>query len=944
MPKSALTGPRAEKTGRTYFKQYSLCFGVTALLVFFWFYIAGRSLVWEVDGYPQHYRAMIYYGQYLRAGLRSLFTGKGLNFPAWSFALGEGNDVLSSLHYYALGDPFCVLAVLIPPRGVAFFYSLMVVARLYCAGLAFGYLCFQTGQKNLTGILAGSLLYVFCYWGLRNAVRHPFFLNPLVWQPLIIAGAERVFRGKRATVLILAVFAAAVSSFYFLYMHAVLTAVYVLLRLLDQRRQWRSFLARVPILLASAALGAAMAAMVLAPILYTFFHDVRTGAAHASHLLYPLGYYTSLPHLLLSPESIYWLCIGLGAPVLVSLILLFYRDREHGFLRLLLLVGLLFILFPIFGQALNGFAYIANRWSWALAIVLAYGFTACWDRMMDLDKRSCRAAAIWVGLYMVLCMLCYIQYRMKTVGLALGALLFLYVIWPKKRRSRLYRRLGKPTVALLLVIFSVFVTSFARYAPFITKTSLEGKLYSELSDSLDYDETAELLRAAEADGFEGLYRVSGRELTENAGLLAGLSSTQYYWSLSNPGVSQFRIDVGVNEALTSKYKGYDDRAALLALTGVRYYARPLEDDQAVPCGYVSTGIRGKTHEIYRSEYALTAGAVYDSWIDRETFESLCFTDKQAILLRTLVVAAPIDGLPRYEGGTDVTEAAWELAWAEPDVTAGDGVFTVTAPEAGVCLRLRDALPGETLCELTGLTFTPTSGYELYFGSEEADPQGLYGEAEWEALSEKTQRRLQREDTYAMDPTKAEIRFSASTGAENNLEYYTPDEYFYAGRHDFAVNLRDAETPVTEVVLRFSEPGVYRFDSLRFYVQPLSDYADRIADRREAELENLELGTDSLRGEITLDRRMALCLPVPVSAGWTAEVDGQPARLLQANVKYMALVLEPGTHQISLRYTRPRGALGWAASLAAWLLFALWLLAGRHLRKRRTCAIIPSETD
>jgi hypothetical protein len=63
------------------------------------------------------------------------------------------------------------------------------------------------------------------------------------------------------------------------------------------------------------------------------------------------------------------------------------------------------------------------------------------------------------------------------------------------------------------------------------------------------------------------------------------------------------------------------------------------------------------------------------------------------------------------------------------------------------------------------------------------------------------------------------------------------------------------------------------------------------------------------------------------------VDGKPAELRRANIKNMALLLTPGTHEIVLRYTRPLGKAGALVSGAAWAVFlGLCIFAGKRRRR------------
>ena len=206
----------AGKHGREgYFLAYTLCFLAACLMVFCWFLLDGRTLIWGIDGWKQHYTALIYYGQYLRNIIEGLLSGNGLVLPGWGFDFGEGNSVLGTLHYYGIGDPLAALSVFVPETHMYLFYNAMAILRLYLAGIAFSFLCFQSGQVSRYAVLAGSMTYVFCYWAMLCAARHPFFLNPMIYLPLLVLGVEKMLGKGRPYLFIGAVFLSALSNIYF---------------------------------------------------------------------------------------------------------------------------------------------------------------------------------------------------------------------------------------------------------------------------------------------------------------------------------------------------------------------------------------------------------------------------------------------------------------------------------------------------------------------------------------------------------------------------------------------------------------------------------------------------------------------------------------------------------------------------------------------------------
>ena len=141
-----------------------------------------------------------------------------------------GSDILSALHYYVIGDPLNLISLIIPSKYAIFAYSALVLFRFYLAGLAF---CALAKYKRLPVLnsAAGSLIYIFSGYALYLAIRHPSFLNPFIYFPLIILGVEKIFDKKRPYLFILTIFISAISSFYFFYLISLFTVLYIFIRL-----------------------------------------------------------------------------------------------------------------------------------------------------------------------------------------------------------------------------------------------------------------------------------------------------------------------------------------------------------------------------------------------------------------------------------------------------------------------------------------------------------------------------------------------------------------------------------------------------------------------------------------------------------------------------------------------------------------------------------------
>ena len=107
-----------------------------------------------------------------------------------------------------------------------------------------------------------------------------------------------------------------------------------------------------------------------------------------------------------------------------------------------------------------------------------------------------------------------------------------------------------------------------------------------------------------------------------------------------------------------------------------------------------------------------------------------------------------------------------------------------------------------------------------------------------------------------------------------------------------------------MTITFANTGVYTYDKLRVVSQPVQGIEEKTVKLGEEALENVKMGTNEITGDISVSEKKALVLSVPYSKGFTAYVDGKETKLQKANTMFMALELEPGSHEIRLTYCTP----------------------------------------
>ena len=965
-----LAAPPAERQfRRRYWGVYSLAFWAAAFLIFFCFIWTDRSLIWRTDGWEQHYQALCYYGDWLRGIFRTLFHEHRLEIPSWEFHFGEGADVLNTLHYYVLGDPIALLTALVPLKWLHYAYSFSCVLRLYLAGLAFSALAFSKGRRNRHAILAGALSYAFCGWCLLNAARHSFFLNPLILFPLLLLGLEKILDGKRPYCFILAAALSAVCNFYFFYMIAILGVLYALVRLaLLCGRDWKKGLGLLLKLGLYAVLGVSLAGVILLPVMLMFLSDSRASLEQPFRLFYETSYYALLPKTLLNADFPHWFCGGFSAPVLLALAALFLRKGQSRLLRVLCVISTVFLLFPIFGRLLNGMGYAANRWSWALPLLGSWVLLDQWDGLLAPSRKlSGRLLVCCIVLYV-----CLIAVDKSRVLSALTVLPLLFVgIFIL--RGELGRKPQRGMV--LLTLCSVVLIGVWHYAPGLAN-------YAELcvpnGQVLALRSSNEARIVAEQED-EAYLRFTGRQLTRNANLAAGISSTQFYWTNSNSYLNRYRTELEINETMYSMAEGYGDRTVPITLSAAQYYTIPTKYASALPYGFklleeaaecntplidealdrlraelgtehlsaeqIATvnGVLSETVSVYRNTYALPLGYCYSARTDADTWASLSALQRQQLQLDAVCLEDPQGGavdsaLPLWEAPTEDYSLPCEIVCLSSGVTATEDGFVTTTKNAKVRLDFRGLPNAETYLHATGCSFTATPRIALYGDDPVVDPLELYNRVNFELLGPSDRLARWKEGLYRESDFDLSILVTGSGNTKKTLYLLSADATFSAGRTDFLLCMGWQKDPVTSLTLTLPEIGRYSFRELGVCAVPMDGYKEKIAALRENTLDDLRFGTDSVSGEIALTEPKLLVAAIPYSPGWKALVDGRETPVLLANRRYLGVELGAGQHHVEFHYTTPYLRSGAAISLLGLLAFALSILLTERKRKNQRQAL------
>ncbi len=866
---------------------YTAMFACGAAMLVLIMRVFGRSLVWAInseDGLRQHYTTIGYMGQVLRG----LLSGKGC--PMYSFRLGQGMDVMTTLAYYGFTDPLTLLAVFAAGDGIETVYAVISLLRMYLTGVALAVYVRQVGAKAHWAVACSAAVYAFSGFCLAMMGRHPYFLNGPLYLPLLLTGVERVLSERRWLAYVLAAALMLAVNFYFAYMNTVVAIVYIVVRLIVRLRA-RGVKESAKdgfMLLGGYLLGAALAAAVFLPMARLFFTSSRLGeqAGYTRHMWhYEAGFYQRVALLMFLPwgNGGHFTRLNLFAVAMFAIVaLLWSRDRRKWQVLLGMALCGAGICLPLAGKLMNGGAYVSNRWAYALALFIALACALGLPQLTGKQKAPRRAAMIAVALWLPVCVFLLFRLRsagsalaMATVTLPLLALLFVYdrgwLKWLTRKRLEALLAVGTALFCALHTMMA-FTPLGAGYIRQQAKAGIYGRLTSATAAYMIED--------------DDFCRVSQAGYHDSHSPLLGYTGTSFYWSLVDGEMSRYYKDLWLPAQVFSD--GVDTlgaSAVMNEVASVKYFTRKTDERYTVPCGYELTETLtlpdGTGAEVYENRYALPLGYAYDAVMDRATYDALPVEDKLQALMRCAVV----DGLQE----------------------TSDGAFRSGA----VALDCRiTALEGATL-EDDRLQVREGGAIRLAFDAPE--------DCEIYVLIEN------------LGPIRGNqiVSVQSDNGTNTGMMVGTSSN-FYFGKDDLAFCLGSG--PLNACEISFARGANYRYESIRAVALPLAAYREDAEARRAESMTDVKLDGDRVTGRISASGDRVLQLSIPYSQGWRAWVDGEERPLFRCGGMYTGVEIGAGEHTIELRYATPWLKPGAAVSAAALAAIIALLILDRRFRR------------
>lgn len=908
-----------KKRNIDFYLLYTLVFLAVALALYLKFFANGKSLVWSHDGVPQHLNSLAYYGKYLRKVLHTLFIEHKLSLPLWDMHIGYGSDILTTLHYYVIGDPLTLLSVFVPASKTEALYAFLIFLRIYLAGIAFSrYSFYHKNSKQAT--FMGTMIYIFAGWTIYAAMKHPYFSNPMIYLPLILLGIDKIYKKQKPYVFIWSVSLAGLSNFYFFYMLGIFMVLYAIFRYFDlfADRSIKNIGKWLGVFAVYSVIAVLIAAVILLPVILPVFGTDRFKAENYVPLFYDRIYYEKYLGCLIGENMIQWGVAGYTAVSLAGVFVLFSKKKKYTALKAGFVLLNVFLLLPYAGHVLNGLSYVSNRWIWAYGMLIAYIFVKIYPELFALTLTEKRKVFVMLLIY---CILALLPEAARTQRNLMAMVLLSLSTFTVLSFGNIFTRERNLTVMVAgFLIAGILFNMHYQY-------SYEKDYLSEFTDSGEALEKLEtgVDRAVLSTDDPSVYRYDQMDTnsSENSSMQMGTNSTAYYFSVASSSIANFFDEIYLNTPWEQHYNNLDGRTILDRLASVKYFVVKKGKESDLPYGYSRLSgeaeKNGKTYLAYADEDALPLGYTYDSWISREDYDKMTVTEKQQALLQGVVLDD--SSLPETETHFNDREVSYYTSEGK-GCRLKNGKVVVTQENA----QLKLVFKGEENAE----TYLITEGLDY----EGLSPREMISDKKWSKMTTYEQNKLLEENSnwrYWKESQKASIQIGGRF-LKKTIQIFTDKYNAYSGKHNFLCNTGYSEKGRHTITLTFENTGVYSFDSLKIYCQPMTEIDSQTSKLGEEVLTDVKIGNNEINGKISLSDTKALVLSIPYSEGWTAYVDGEETELKEANTMYMALELPKGDHEIHLVYWTPYLRTGLCLTCIGVLCYIVLVLINRKKKR------------
>lgn len=900
----------------TYLLVYTALFALFFYCIFSVNIMAGKGLLWRIDGKSQYLPYLKYTSDYLRNIITNFLNGN-YTIQMYDFSIGMGEDVRSVFRIH----PTEFISVFFGQNQLEQLYNGLMVFRFWLSGLAFTAFC-RHRDISRRNTLVASFIYIFSGYGLNLATRHPIFHSPVIFFPLLLIAMDRLIEKKGYLFFTVMVALSLATNYYFLYMTTIGLGVYALGHFAKtykthRIREFGKMMARIIFFY---LLGVGISAVFFLPTVTRALSSERVGNVKTmikSLLSYGnLSQYKLLVSTVSGRYSVFDIYLGMASVFIPAVIILFFgKIREHLGLKLLIILEAVALMIPAVGLTMSAFSTVTNRWIYMTAMTGAYVVAVTLDDFLNAKVIQIIAMIATTVLYAFACLRLVnstkhvLDLKLSLIILTITVFLVIFI------KATHYVTKNQLTMAMLLISL-ISLTAHGVYLygnktiPFSADFLVTGEEAAEFFEKSEFSKFGNI----DDPSFYRCDLATQRDYYENMSVIFGYNSTSIYNSVINADLVNYMIDMdSIGISAVHRIYNLDGRTALQALACVKYYQVSAGKNMGIPYGFIrDKNLSDDDFWVYKNQLTLPVGYSYTSSVSKSDIEDLTPLEKQELMLKSVV----IDPDEVKINTSEVNAASDEILERVPKVSKVDKIlnkknnyieFINADKNNGFMLSYKSK--DYTLKEDPGfsITFHRKKGYEIYLKLEDFDT-----------------------NRYRSKLNISNERFDKMLILRNSNAQYS------LGRNDYYVNLGYCQGYGDETVrLTFGDTGSYTLKDMKLYYVPMASYKKNIADLANNSLENVVIDDNTIQGTVNADQDQIMVFSIPFSKGWRAQIDGKSTQLFHANSTYMGIQLPAGNHQIRLSYVTPgikEGAVISLASLFLSVLLAIILLIKRLTKK------------
>lgn len=845
------------------------------------------------DGLKQHLPFM---KDYVLAIKRAIINQESLQI--YRYNLGLGNDFLLNYTYYSLFDPLTIIAYFIPITYIEISYYLLIVIRLYLAGLLMIILARKLGINNFFALLATSIFYTFNITIIYSAFRHPMFINGPMLLPLIIFGVEKILNRESPYIFIITCFYGLISQFYFFVYLVFGFELYLIIRLFE-KKEYKSIITFFKVNLFF-LLGVCLGGFVLLPQLIAVLNSSRINSKGIA--FYNFQNYAELIGSFMVPIVGKYYSSGIGN-IFVLLIVLSYIiankcctwDSKY----FIITSGLMFL--PIFSYCLNLFSYVNNRWSFLISLPAATIIgKAIESKKINIESVK-KALKIIIFFILLSCLLLLLHHHL-IFGFVIIIVLLL-AINKIFRKINIYHRI-KELFDIKKLSKITLITSFI--VLFITSIFY---LFATTNEGLEaYSNPHAFAKIIEDQSF---FRVEQNKFvlnTDNFGndnLQYHFNSTYTYNTMASKEINQVIRFFNVINNNRAGYNGFNSRNGLNTINNVKYIIIRESENKKIPygfelydtiylekfvsdkfnyggLGYIEYENGKRKYEkayIYRNKNFLSFGTVYYKYVTIDEAKKLSYLERENLLLEAVILEKSNERIERLLVDNNNTCLTIDNYQTE-NLFIDDEFIIVLGEEGRIKFSLNHIKNSELFLEIKGL------------------------------------KHHNKYQDFA-------IIFKAND-YQNKINYYRYGSSLYVPQKDYFINLGYYDEEGVDIEVIFPR-GKYHYEKIYYYLNPMDDVALKIAALNQNTLSNLQFNDRGFSGRVQIENDGFLFIALPFSNGFKAYVNGEEVKIERANCGYMGINLPSGENYIEFVYHTPGLFWGINISLIAIIiiLFIIW---------------------